>query len=70
MIFTIIPNRPSYFNRYGIVLDLPAAYLEIIFQIDEINKIYYLKHFMGYSIFLLSSLFFIRFYLKDLIIIF
>ena len=57
-------NRPSYFNRYGIVLDLPAAYLEIIFQIDEINKIYYLKHFMGYSIFLLSSLFFYKILFK------
>ena len=60
-IFDYTLNRPSYFNRYGIILDLPAALIEVIFNIDDIKTVYYLKHFLGFSLFLISSFFFIKF---------
>ncbi len=59
-IFDYTLNRPSYFNRYGIVLDLPAALIEVIFNIDDIKTVYYLKHFLGFSLFLISSFFFYK----------
>ncbi len=50
----------SYFNKYGIVFDVPMAYIEILFNIKEIQNIYYLKHLFSFYIFLLSSLFFFK----------
>ncbi len=63
-IFDYTLNRPSYFNRYGIVLDLPAALIEIVFNIDDVKTIYYLKHFLSFLIFLISSFFFYKIILK------
>ena len=48
----------SYFNKYGIVFDVPMACIEILFNIEEIEDIYYLKHLFSFYIFLLSSLFY------------
>ena len=53
-------NPVWLYNKYGIVLDLPAALIEIIFNIEEIKNVYYLKHFLSFSIFLLSSFFFYK----------
>ena len=50
----------SYFNKYGIVFDVPMACIEILFNINEIENIYYLKHLFSFYIFLLSSLFFFK----------
>ena len=50
----------SYFNKYGIVFDVPMACIEILFNIEEIEDIYYLKHLFSFYIFLLSSLFFFK----------
>ena len=51
----------SYYNKYGVVLDVPVALIEVLFQIENINKIYYLKHYIGFIIFLISSFFFLKF---------
>ena len=59
-IFDYTLNRPSYFNRYGIILDLPAALIEVIFNIDDIKTVYYLKHFLGFSLFLINFFFFYK----------
>lgn len=48
------------YNKYGIVLDLPAALLEVIFKIEEVQNVYYLKHLLSFLIFLLSSIFFFK----------
>ena len=50
----------SKYNKYGILLDLPVAALEILFKIEDVRDVYYLKHFLGFSIFLVSSLFFFK----------
>lgn len=50
----------SKYNKYGIVLDLPVAIMEILFDFKRPNEIYYLKHFLSFVIFLLSSIFFSR----------
>ena len=54
-IFDYTLNRPSYFNRYGVVLDLPVAFIEVAFDINNVKQIYYLKHLLSFFIFLLSS---------------
>jgi len=50
----------SVYNKYGIILDLPAAFIEIVFKINDVGQIYYLKHFIGFLLFLISSFFFFR----------
>ena len=45
-------------KKYGVIFDVPLALIEIIFNIEKIENIYYLKHFISFLIFLLSSFFF------------
>ena len=54
----------SLYNKYGIIFDLPTAFLEIFLGIDEIKSVYYLKHFLSFSIFLLSSFAFYKILIK------
>jgi hypothetical protein len=53
-------NPVSVYNKYGVVLDLPAAFLEILFNIENVASIYYYKHFLSFIIFLISSFFFYK----------
>jgi hypothetical protein len=48
----------TYYNKYGVIFDLPLALIEIIFNIEKIENIYYTKHLFSFFIFLLSSFFF------------
>ena len=50
----------THYNKYGILLDLPAALIEIMFKIDDVKDVYYLKHILSYFLFILSSLFFFK----------
>ena len=50
----------SVYNKYSVIFDLPTALLEILLKIDDVQKIYYLKHILSFFIFLLSSLFFFK----------
>jgi len=45
-------------KKYGVIFDVPLAFIEIIFNIEKIENIYYLKHLFSFLIFLLSSFFF------------
>ncbi len=45
-------------KKYGVIFDVPLAFIEIIFNMEKIENIYYLKHFLSFLIFLLSSFFF------------
>ena len=49
----------TYYNKYGVIFDLPLALIEIIFNIEKIENIYYTKHLFSFFIFLLSSFFFL-----------
>ena len=50
----------SYMDKYGVVLDLPAALIEIFFNLEKIENIYYIKQFMSFVLFLISSYFFFK----------
>ena len=52
------------YNKYGIIFDLPTAFLEIFLGINDIKSVYYLKHFLSFSIFLLSSFAFYKILIK------
>ena len=45
-------------KKYGVIFDVPLAFIEIIFNVEKIENIYYLKHLFSFLIFLLSSFFF------------
>jgi hypothetical protein len=50
----------AYYNKYGVIFDLPLAYIEVLFNIKKIENVYYLKHLFSFLIFLLSSFFFYK----------
>ena len=45
---------------YGVIFSLPAAFLEIIFKIDDSKKYYYLYHFLNFGLFFIASIFFYK----------
>ena len=47
-------------DKYEVILDLPAALVEIFFNLEKINNIYYIKQLMSFGIFLTSSFFFFK----------
>ncbi len=50
----------SYMDKYGVILDLPAALIEIFFNLEKIENIYYVKQFISFILFLIGSYFFFR----------
>ena len=56
----------SYMDKYGVILDLPAALVEIFFNLEKINNIYYIKQLMSFGIFLTSSFFSSKYLIIDL----
>ena len=54
----------QYYNKYGIIFDVPLALIEIIFNIEKIENIYHVKHFSSFIIFLISSFFFFKILIK------
>ncbi len=53
-------SQVSYYNKYGAIFDIPVAYIEILLNLNDVNQIYYLKHFLSYLIFLIGSFFFFK----------
>ncbi len=56
------PDLPdsSFFNFYGIIFDLPLAFIETFFEIRS-SKIYFeLRHLVTFLIFFISSIYFYR----------
>ena len=45
---------------YGVTFDLPVAFLEIIFQIDDPKNYFYFKHFLNFTLFFIASIFFYK----------
>ena len=50
----------SEYNKFGVVFDVPAAAIEILFGIKHLKDVYYLKHILSFLIFLFSSFFFFK----------
>ena len=51
---------PKDYPFYGVIFDLPVALLEVIFQIENPKNYFFLKHFLNFLLFFISSIFFYR----------
>jgi len=56
------PNLPpiEIANYYGILFDLPAAFLEVFFNIKNSKNYFYLRHFLVFFSFFISGIFFYK----------
>ena len=54
----------SYYNRHGVIFDVPLALIEIIFDIKNIENVFHTKHLFSFLIFLSSSFFFYKLLIK------
>jgi hypothetical protein len=50
----------SHYNKYGIIFDLPSAFIEILFKIDEPKDFYKFRHLLSFTLFFISSIFFFK----------
>ena len=50
----------NFYNKYGIVFDVPAAILEIFFKIETPLGFYQLRHFLVFLYFILGLIFFYK----------
>ena len=57
---TISGQRSAHsgFETSGVIFDLPMAFLELIFQIDDSKQYYMLRHFFNFFLFFISVYFF------------
>ena len=56
--FTLpLPKNHPY---YGVIFDLPAAFLELIFQIEDPKNYFYFRHFLNFTFFFVGSIFFYK----------
>ena len=49
-----------HYNKYGVIFDLPVAFIEIIFNIENTQDFYHLKHFLSFFLFFFSSIVFYK----------
>ncbi len=56
------PDLPNieFFNFYGILFDLPLAFLEVFFKIESSKTYFELRHLINFLIFFVSSIFFYK----------
>ena len=50
----------SHFNKYGVIFDLPAAYIEILFNKNNSKDFYQLRHLLSFLFFFISTIFFYK----------
>jgi len=48
------------FKYYGIIFDLPLAFIETVFNITDPKNYFYLRHFLNFFLFWVSSIFFYK----------
>jgi hypothetical protein len=65
-ILLIDPSLPkiTFFNFYGIIFDLPTAFIEILFNINNSKTYFEIRHFFNFFIFFISSIFFFKILFK------
>jgi len=51
---------PAEHPYYGVVFDLPIAFLETILKINDPKNYFYLKHFFNFFLFFIGSIFFYK----------
>ena len=53
------PKLGDYiYSNYGVIFNLPMAYIEKTFLIDDIKQIFLIRHLFNFIIFFISSIFF------------
>ena len=52
-----LPNS-EFFNFYGIAFDTPAAFIELIFKLNESKLYFEIRHLFNFFFFFISSIFF------------
>ena len=45
-------------KTYGVIFDLPAALIEVLFKIEDLKNVFQFRHFMNFLIFFISTIFF------------
>ena len=50
----------SHFNKHGVIFDLPTAYIEILFNINNSRDFYQLRHLLSFLFFFVSTIFFYK----------
>ena len=58
---------PETYPYYGVVFDLPIAFLEVLFQINDPKNYFYFKHLLNFILFFISSVFFYKLLLNRFI---
>jgi hypothetical protein len=57
---TLSVESGETFKYYGIIYDLPLAFIETVFNITDPKNYFYLRHFLNFFLFWLSSIFFYK----------
>ena len=52
--------HPKNHPFYGVIFDLPAAFLELIFKIEDPKKYFHFRHFLNFIFFFIGSIFFYK----------
>jgi hypothetical protein len=54
------PSLPNieFFNFYGITFDVPAAFIEVVFKLNDSKLYFELRHLFNFIFFFISSIFF------------
>ena len=52
---------PNFFNFYGIAFDVPTAFFEIIFELNNSKSYFEIRHLFNFFFFLLVLFFFTKF---------
>ena len=50
----------SHYNKYSVIFDLPAAYIEILFNINNSKDFYKLRHLLSFLFFFVGTIFFYK----------
>jgi hypothetical protein len=56
------PGLPdsNFFNFYGIAFDVPVAFIELIFKVNDTKLYFELRHLINFIVFFISSIFFYK----------
>jgi hypothetical protein len=57
---TLSVESGETFKYYGIIYDLPLAFIETVFNITDPKNYFYLRHFLNFFLFWVSSIFFYK----------
>ena len=52
--------HPENASHYGVIFDLPAAFLELIFKVEDPKNYFYFRHLLNFTLFFIGSIFFYK----------